>query len=86
MIRFRLIYLLSIVAAKVLYMKYRSRTEIFATILSSAVGKRDILPIRLMYTVYLPYDQSKEYFGILGKNGLLRQDKRLKNIEQQRKD
>jgi predicted transcriptional regulator len=55
-------------------MKYRSRTEIFATILSSAAGERGILPIRLMYTSFLSYDQSKEYFDILLKYGLLKRD------------
>ena len=55
-------------------MKYRSRTEIFATILSSAAGERGILPIRLMYTSFLSYDQSKEYFDILLKHGLLKRD------------
>ncbi|HEX9320357.1 MAG TPA: winged helix-turn-helix domain-containing protein [Nitrososphaeraceae archaeon] len=55
-------------------MKYRSRTDIFATILSSAAGERGILPIRLMYSAFLSYDQSKEYFEILLRNGLLRQD------------
>ena len=55
-------------------MKYLSRTEIFAKILSSAAGERGILPIRLMYTAFLSYDQSKEYFDILLKHGLLKHD------------
>lgn len=59
-------------------MKYRSRTDIFATILSSAARERGILPIRLMYTAFLSYDQSKEYFEILLRNGLLRQDEDTK--------
>ncbi len=67
-------------------MKNRSRTDKFDSILGSATGERAILPIRLMHTVFLSFDQSKEYFKILLKHGYYYRRKILKYIEQQRKD
>jgi len=50
-------------------MKYRSRTDIVATILEAANG--GATKTRIMYKAYLSYAQLKEYLSILTENGLL---------------
>ncbi|HEX7033392.1 MAG TPA: winged helix-turn-helix domain-containing protein [Nitrososphaera sp.] len=50
-------------------MKYRSRTDIVATILEAARG--GATKTRIMYSAYLSYAQLKEYLSILLENGLL---------------
>jgi predicted transcriptional regulator len=50
-------------------MKYRSRTDIVATILDAANGGST--KTRIMYKAYLSYAQLKEYLSILLENGLL---------------
>jgi len=50
-------------------MKYRSRTDIVATILEAANGGST--KTKLMYKAYLSYAQLKEYLSILIENGLL---------------
>lgn len=50
-------------------MKYRSRTDIVATILEAANGGST--KTRIMYKAYLSYAQLKEYLSILVGNGLL---------------
>lgn len=50
-------------------MKYRSRTDIVATILDAANGGST--KTRIMYKAYLSYAPLKEYLSILVGNGLL---------------
>jgi predicted transcriptional regulator len=50
-------------------MKYRSRTDIVATILEAANG--GATKTRIMYKAYLSYAQLKEYLSVLTENGLL---------------
>jgi predicted transcriptional regulator len=50
-------------------MKYRSRTEITAQILESAMG--GITKTKIMYKAFLSYAQLKEYLEVLEVNGLL---------------
>lgn len=50
-------------------MKYRSRTDIVATILEAANGGST--KTKIMYKAYLSYAQLKEYLSILIENGLL---------------
>jgi predicted transcriptional regulator len=50
-------------------MKYRSRTDIVATILDAANG--GTTKTRIMYKAYLSYAQLKEYLSVLTENGLL---------------
>lgn len=50
-------------------MKYRSRTDIVATILEAANGGST--KTKIMYKSYLSYAQLKEYLSILIENGLL---------------
>jgi predicted transcriptional regulator len=50
-------------------MKYRSRTDIVATILEAANGGST--KTKIMYKAYLSYAQLKEYLSILIGNGLL---------------
>ena len=50
-------------------MKYRSRTDIVATILEAANGGST--KTKIMYKAYLSYAQLKEYLSILVGNGLL---------------
>ena len=50
--------------------KYRSRVEIIAQILQAANGHH-ITKTRIMYSVFLSYEQLKEYLAILIENGLL---------------
>lgn len=51
-------------------MKYRSRTDIVATVLEAANG--GATKTRIMYKAYLSYAQLKEYLSILLENGLLK--------------
>ena len=50
-------------------MKYRSRTDIVATILDAANGGSS--KTKIMYKAYLSYAQLKEYLEVLVENGLL---------------
>ena len=50
-------------------MKYRSRTDIVATILDAA--KEGSTRTKKMYKAYLSYTQLKEYLSILVENGLM---------------
>lgn len=50
-------------------MKYRSRTDIVATILDAANG--GATKTKIMYKAYLSYAQLKEYLGLLVENALL---------------
>ena len=50
-------------------MKYRSRTEIVAMILSAANG--GATKTKIMYNAYLSYNQVKEFLSILIENSLL---------------
>ena len=50
-------------------MKYRSRTEIVALILEAANG--GATKTKIMYNVYLTYNQLKEYLSVLIENDLI---------------
>jgi len=50
-------------------MKYRSRTEIVATILEAANGRAT--KTKIMYSAFLSYNQLKDYLSILIENNLL---------------
>lgn len=50
-------------------MKYRSRTEIVASILEAANG--GTTKTKIMYKAFLSYSQLKEYLSVLVENGLL---------------
>ena len=50
-------------------MKYRSRTEIVATILEAANGRAT--KTKIMYNAFLSYNQLKDYLSILIENNLL---------------
>jgi len=50
-------------------MKYRSRTEIVATILSAASEK--VTKTKIMYKAYLSYAQVKEYLKFMLENELI---------------
>ncbi len=50
-------------------MKYRSRTDIVATILDAA--KDGSTRTKIMYKAYLSYTQLKEYLSTLVENGLM---------------
>ena len=50
-------------------MKYRSRTEIVSNILDVANG--GATKTKIMYNVYLSYNQVKEYLSVLIENNLL---------------
>jgi predicted transcriptional regulator len=51
-------------------MKYRSRTDIIALVLRSALNGGQT-KTRLMYNAYLSYNQLKEYLAFLQERGLL---------------
>ncbi len=53
----------------VLYMKYRSRTEIVSMILEAANG--GATKTKIMYIAFLSYNQLKEYLSILIENNLI---------------
>ncbi len=50
-------------------MKYRSRTEIVATILDAANG--GATKTKIMYIAFLSYNQLKDYLSILIENNLI---------------
>jgi predicted transcriptional regulator len=50
-------------------MRYRSRTDIVASILEAANG--GVTKTKMMYHAYLSYEQLKDYLTILMANGLL---------------
>lgn len=50
--------------------KYRSRTEIAAQILQTAIGG-GITKTKIMYKAFLSYAQLKEYLDVLIENGLI---------------
>jgi predicted transcriptional regulator len=50
-------------------MKYRSRTEIVATILDAANG--GVTKTKVMYKAFLSYAQLREYLSVLIENNLL---------------
>jgi predicted transcriptional regulator len=50
-------------------MKYRSRTDIVATILDAANGGAQ--KTKIMYDAYISYAQLKDYLSVLVENGLL---------------
>jgi predicted transcriptional regulator len=50
-------------------MKYRSRTEIVATILEAANGRAT--KTKIMYNAFLSYNQLKEYLSVLIENNLI---------------
>ncbi len=52
-------------------MKYRSRTDIVAAILKSAVEENGAGMTRIMYNSFLSFNQMKEYLGLLVHSGLL---------------
>ncbi len=53
-------------------MKYRSRTELIAVILSSALGEKEGTSItRIMYKSFLTYRQVKDLLQFLVEHGLL---------------
>ena len=52
--------------------KYRTRTEILAHILQATSGRTGgIAKTRIMYSVFLSFEQLQEYLSILLQNGLL---------------
>jgi predicted transcriptional regulator len=55
--------------------KYRSRTDIVASILQSAAREGGGIGVtRLMYTSFLSYNQVSQYVKIIKENGLLNYD------------
>jgi predicted transcriptional regulator len=52
-------------------MKYRSRSEIYRSILETTNADEGTNRIKLMYKSYLSFSQLKEYLGILEENGLI---------------
>lgn len=54
-------------------MKYRSRTEISAQILTACTDD-GMTKTRLMYTSFVSFNQLKEYLAFLEENGLLTYD------------
>ncbi len=50
-------------------MKYRSRTEIVATILEAANGRAT--KTKIMYNAFLSYNQLKDYLSVLIENNLI---------------
>jgi predicted transcriptional regulator len=63
-------------------MKYRSRTEITASILDVAIG--GVTKTKIMYGALVSHTQAKEYLDILFQNGLLeysKNDRKIKTTE-----
>ena len=54
-------------------MRYRSRTDIISEILDAANGS-NASKTKIMYKVFLSFEQMKEYLMILTKSDLLRYD------------
>jgi predicted transcriptional regulator len=59
-------------------MKYRSRTEIVATILEAANG--GATKTRIMYKAFLSYAQLKEYLTVLLQNDVLEYEEGRQNF------
>jgi predicted transcriptional regulator len=55
-------------------MKNRSRTELLASMLTTAIV-RPATKTRIMYTSFLSYGQLQDYLSLLIDNGLLKHDK-----------
>jgi len=53
----------------ILFMKYRSRTEIVSMILEAANG--GTTKTKMMYHAFLSYNQLKEYLSVLIENNLI---------------
>jgi predicted transcriptional regulator len=56
-------------------MKYRSRTDIIASLLETADRENRVGITKLMYTSFLSYYQITSYMKILMKDGFLENDK-----------
>ena len=54
-------------------MKYRSRNEIVADILSSAKNVEGVTKTKIMYEAFLSFAQLKDYMSMLLENGMLEQ-------------
>lgn len=63
-------------------MKYRSRTDIFASILQSANDPKGVGITTIMYKSFLSHYQLKKYLSIMLENGLLKfeENEHLYNI------
>jgi predicted transcriptional regulator len=59
---------------KALIMKYRSRTDIFASILQSANDPKGVGITTIMYKSFLSHYQLKKYLSIMLENGLLKHE------------
>ena len=55
-------------------MKYRSRTEVLASMLNSATGEEGTLMTRIMYSSFLSFTQVKRFLKLLTENDLLEYD------------
>jgi len=55
-------------------MKYRSRTDVIASILNSATGEEGTLMTRIMYSSFLSFTQVKRFLKLLTENDLLEYD------------
>ena len=64
-------------------MKYRSRTDITANILQSAIDGTS--KTKIMYNAYLLFTQLKDYLAVLQENGLLEYNAEEKNYKTTRK-
>ena len=60
--------------------KYRSKIDIFGTILEAANGG-DTTKTKIMYAAFLSYDQLREYLRILTENGLLDYDSNTRTFK-----
>jgi predicted transcriptional regulator len=65
--------------------KYRSRTDIIAAILSSAAGEKGALLTRIMYTSFLSYPQLKQFLQFLIEHGLIEHNELNKVYQTTRK-
>lgn len=52
-------------------MKYRSRSEIIAQVLTTALEPEGVTKTKIMYKAYLSYSQLREYMALVLENGLL---------------
>jgi predicted transcriptional regulator len=55
-------------------MKYRSRTDVIASILNSAKAEEGTLMTRIMYSSFLSFTQVKRFLKLLTENDLLEYD------------
>jgi predicted transcriptional regulator len=65
--------------------KYRSRTDIIAAILSSAAGEKGALLTSIMYTSFLSYPQLKQFLQFLIEHGLIEHNELNKVYQTTRK-